>query len=189
MVDLIQVALKVQAFCEEREWPFCIIGGLALQFWGENRLTLDVDLTILTGIGTEQEFIEPLTKEFSNRIENAGEFALRNRVLLLEFESVGIDISLGATEFEDSMVARAEYHEYLPAVNLNICSPEDLIVMKAFAARPKDWLDIESVLVRQPELDWQYITRMIEPLAELHYEIDILGELARRRKEFTFYEK
>ena len=187
MVDLIQVALKVQAFCEERDWPFCIIGGLALQFWGENRLTLDVDLTLLTGIGSESDFIEPLTNNFTIRIENAEEFALRNRVLLLEIENVGIDISLGATEFENAMIARAEYREYLPDVKLKICSAEDLIVMKSFAARPKDWIDVESVLARQAELDWQYIKSMIEPLAEIHYDIDILGELEKRRK--TFYQK
>ena len=187
MVDLIQVAQKVQAFCEERDWPFCIIGGLALQFWGENRLTLNVDLTLLTGIGTETDYIEPLTSEFSNRIENAAEFALRNRVLLLESESVGIDISLGATEFEKSMIARAAYREYLPGVKLRICSAEDLIVMKSFAARPKDWIDVESILERQAELDWQYINSMIEPLAEIHYDVDILGELEKRRR--TFYQK
>src|SRR5438552_3575923 len=32
------------AFCQEQGWRFCIIGGLALQRWGEPRLTRDIDI-------------------------------------------------------------------------------------------------------------------------------------------------
>ena len=37
------------AFCQEQGWRFCIIGGLALQRWGEPRLTRDVDIEVFTG--------------------------------------------------------------------------------------------------------------------------------------------
>jgi hypothetical protein len=30
---------------------------------------------------------------------------------------------------------------------LNTCSAEDLVVLKAFADRPQDWLDIEGIIV------------------------------------------
>jgi hypothetical protein len=40
-----------------RRWEFCLIGGLAVQRWGEMRTTLDVDITLLTGFGREEEFI------------------------------------------------------------------------------------------------------------------------------------
>jgi len=48
MQSLVDVALEVQTFCESQGWRFAIIGGMALQIWGEERLTKDVDLTILT---------------------------------------------------------------------------------------------------------------------------------------------
>ncbi|MBI3296641.1 MAG: hypothetical protein HYZ75_00650 [Elusimicrobia bacterium] len=36
------------------------------------------------------------------------------------------------------------------------------------ATRPRDWLDIEGVIVRQSgKLDWPYIMSQLEPLAEL----------------------
>jgi hypothetical protein len=51
---------------------------------------------------------------------------------------------------------------------LRICSAEDLVVMKAFAARPHDWGDIDAVLARYaPKLDWGYIYQQLNPLAEL----------------------
>ena len=58
MIELVEAATELQAFCEERGWSFCFIGGLALQHWGEPRLTLDVDATLLTGFGREAVFIE-----------------------------------------------------------------------------------------------------------------------------------
>lgn len=61
----------------------------------------------------------------------------------------------------------------------------DLIVMKAFAARAKDWLDVEGIIIRQTgKLDWAYIRRELHPLAELKEAPSIMEELERRRAEF-----
>ena len=49
MRDLFRLADEIQSFCRDRGWRFCFIGGIALQRWGEPRLTGDIDLTILTG--------------------------------------------------------------------------------------------------------------------------------------------
>ena len=50
---VLAAAGDVQLFCLERHWQFCFIGGVAVQRWGEPRLTQDVDLTVLTGVGNE----------------------------------------------------------------------------------------------------------------------------------------
>lgn len=83
MNPIFAAAQEIQAFCRARGWRFCFIGGLALQRWGEPRLTQDVDLTILTGFGGEVGYVDVLLTAFSSRIEGAREFALRHRVLLL----------------------------------------------------------------------------------------------------------
>jgi len=54
-----QAALEVQTFCTEQDWRFCFIGAEAVQRWGEQRLTLAVDLTLLTGFGDEARFGRP----------------------------------------------------------------------------------------------------------------------------------
>jgi hypothetical protein len=55
-----------------------------------------VDLTLLTGFGREEGYITALLESFQPRIENASEFALTRRVLLLRANSgVGLDIALG----------------------------------------------------------------------------------------------
>jgi hypothetical protein len=55
---------------------------------------------------------------------------------------------------------------------LRTCSAEDLVVLKAFADRPQDWLDIEGVLVRQGRsLDRAQVIDELLPLLELKEEL------------------
>src|SRR3954447_26921242 len=136
MTDLFSVALELQEFFEFRHWPFCIIGGVAALHWGEPRVTRDVDVTLLTGFGTEEHFVKELLLHYQPRISDARAFALQNRVLLLHGPGgIGIDIALGALPFEESAVNRAGKVPITEKISLRLCSPEDLIVFKAFAAR------------------------------------------------------
>lgn len=95
MTEVIRAALELQEVCEAHGWRFCLIGGLALQRWGEPRETVDVDLTLLTGFGGEEAFIQPLLQSYEARISDPAQFALQHRVLLLRSHGgVGLDIAL-----------------------------------------------------------------------------------------------
>jgi Nucleotidyl transferase AbiEii toxin, Type IV TA system len=183
VTEVIRAAVELQAFCRSREWRFCFIGGLALLRWGEPRETVDVDLTLLTGFGAEEDFLAALISRFPARIEDAAPFALKHRVLLLRAASgVGLDIALGGLPFEESAVARSSEFAYAKDAVLRTCSAEDLIVLKAFAAREKDWLDIEGIIVRQAgSLDWNHIMKELRPLADLKGAPEIPRELEKRR--------
>jgi hypothetical protein len=183
LIALIQAAADLQAVCGSAGWRFCFIGGLAVQRWGEPRETVDVDLTLLTGFTDEARYISVLTARFEPRRPDAAEFATVNRVLLLRASSgVGLDIALGGLPFEESAVARSSFFRYPPDVHLRTCSAEDLIVLKAFADRPKDWIDIEGVIIRQSRnLDWAYVASQLAPLAELKEAPEIVDTLERLR--------
>ena len=183
MNALIQAAAAVQSVCVEHGWRFCFIGGLAVQRWGEPRETVDVDLTLLTGFADERRYVSVLMDRFEARIDDAAQFASVNRVLLLRAASgVGLDIALGGLPFEELAVSRASMFTYPPDIPLLTCSAEDLLVLKAFADRPKDWLDIEGILIRQSEsLDWSYVRAQLAPLAELKDAPELVDKLERRR--------
>ena len=183
--EVIRAAAELQAVCEEEGWRFCFIGGLAVQRWGEPRETVDVDLTLLTGFSDEDRYISALISHFEPRIENATEFARVNRVLLLRTHTgVGLDIALGGLPFEVSCIERSSLFTFPPHVALRICSAEDLIVLKAFADRPKDWVDVDGIIIRQGGgIDWPYVHRQLAPLAELKDAPDIVDRLERRRLE------
>jgi hypothetical protein len=185
VIDLVLQAYEIQKFCFARKWQYCFIGGLAVQHWGEPRLTQDIALSLLTGFGGEEEFIDGLLSEFSPRIDNARSFALQARVVLLRSRSgIGIDISLGALPFEEQLVKRALEVEMAPNVSLRLCTAEDLIVLKAFASRPRDWEDVKATIVRQRKngLDWEYIEQQLVPLCDLKEEPEIVSRLLSIRQ-------
>lgn len=183
---VIQAAAELQSVCLAEGWQFCFIGGIAVLRWGEPRETVDVDLTLLTGFGAEEPFIERLLQRFEARVADAAEFARGKRVLLLKSQhGVGLDVSFGALPFEELMIARSSIFDYPVNTPLRTCSAEDLIILKAFADRPQDWVDIERVIVRQAgKLDWNHIYEQLRPLLELKEAPEIIERLKRRRFEF-----
>jgi hypothetical protein len=78
-----------------------------------------------------------------------------NRVVLLESGSgIAIDIALGGLPFEAEMVARATREELAPGSFARTVSAEDLIVLKAFADRDRDWIDIAPGWRHDRERNW-----------------------------------
>jgi hypothetical protein len=180
MIDLITEARKFQTYCEGLDWKFCFIGGLALQHWGEPRLTRDVDVAILAGFGFENKFASAILEAYEPRIPDAATFAQQHRVLLVRTSAgIDFDVSLAALPFEERMIERSSNVEYLPGVELRICSAEDLIVLKCFANRTQDWQDVSSVVTRQgaANLDWDYTLSSLEPLVALKEEPRIFERL------------
>jgi len=185
MTHLFEAALEVQSFLQEQGWRFCIIGGLAVQRWGQPRATQDVDLTLLTGFGDEEGFIEKILSRFQRRRPDAKQLALAARILLVNAANgVGVDISLGGLRYEEGVVARATPFQFVPGVVLLTCSAEDLVVLKAVAERGVDWFDVEGILARQRgKLDWGYIREQLGELCEAKDSPDILDQLERLREK------
>lgn len=179
MNPIFAAALEVQAVCHAHGWRFCFIGGLAVQRWGEPRFTQDVDITIITGFGGEAATVDELLQHFKGRLNDAREFALRHRVLLLQATSgIPIDVALGAMPFEERAAARASKFPIASDSALLTCSAEDLVVFKAFAGRERDWLDIEGIVLRQgPHLDEGLIVQELEPLLRLRDDRDTARRL------------
>jgi hypothetical protein len=183
---LYQAAAEVQDFCNERGWRFCFIGPLALIRWGAVRQTRNVDLTLLTQFEDER-FVDELLSNFQARWDNARDFALRNRVVLvMAANNVPVDISLGGLPFEEALIRRASPFEYLPGLNLVTASAADLVVLKCFAGRTQDWADVEGILARQRGLwDWSLILRELRFLCELKESPDTVDRLLQLRDQLA----
>jgi nucleotidyltransferase AbiEii toxin of type IV toxin-antitoxin system len=185
MTPLLAAALELQTFFDQRQWRFCIIGGIALLRWGEPRFTRDVDVSLLAGFGREEEFIAPiLASPYRGRIPDAAEFARRSRVLLLDSpDGVPIDVALAGLPFEALMVERASIYEFETGCSLKTCSAEDLVVQKLFAFRTRDVADVEGIVLRQRgRLDWAYVETQLTPLVELKEQPEIMEVFRRLRQ-------
>jgi len=186
MTPLLVAGLELQSFFQQRGWKFCVIGGLAVHRWGNPRTTRDVDITLLTGFGSEESFVDEILAHFQARRPDSRSFALQVRVLLINASnSVPIDIALGALPYEEQAVRRASPYEFAPGCTLITTSAEDLIVSKAFANRDQDWVDLRDiVLLQMKNLDWDYIEGNLAALCALKEDDEPVRRLATLREQF-----
>lgn len=180
--DVFGAALAAQAVCSALGLRYCIIGGLAVQRWGEPRYTADADLSVLVEPGQEASVALALLDRLPARIDDAPQFAARTRVVLVRSaQDIGIDIVLSGLPFEARVVKRSSLWELDEERSLRTCSAEDLLVMKAFAGRDKDWADVTSILERQgTKLDLDLVREELRPLVMAKEAPQLADEFERR---------
>lgn len=146
-----------------------IIGGVAVGFLGKPRFTADVDAVFLLSTQDIPKFIELASKEsIIPRLKDAEEFARQSRVLLLKHTptETDIDVSLGILPFEEEMVERSDIKSFAN-LSVRLPTPEDLIIMKAIAHRPKDLEDIRTIADKYPNLDVKRIENWVKDFGEV----------------------
>lgn len=176
MIDLMNAVIEAADYFEEKNIPYAIIGGIAVQYWGEPRTTRDVDVQIYLPEEKKEVVFRDILNHFSQRLSDAFQFALTARVLLIESSNgTPIDLTLAVPGFGDFVMARrvkAQIHpDYRPVF---IISAEDLIVSKCFAGRPIDSQDVKHILKKNGnKLDLQYIRQWLADFAVFVEEFDI----------------
>lgn len=146
-----------------------IIGGIAVSLVGKPRATQDIDsLVLLKGDQQEAFFKKILDSNFVPRLSDAFEFARRRRVLLLEHKDsrIKIDISFADLPFQEEALER-KTDVRIDDLEIPTPSPEDLIIMKAVAHRPRDIADIEGILPLNPNLDLKRIRYWVKEFSKV----------------------
>lgn len=128
---------------------------------------------------------EKLVREFRDRwtaVEaiEAEEFARRHHVLLLRHQESGInvDISMGMLPFEIEAVAHGIIHQ-VGQLAIRLPTPEDLIILKAVAHRPKDLLDIQAIVESHLNLDTKRIKYWVQEFARVLEMPEIWDDIAK----------
>jgi hypothetical protein len=147
--------------------PYMVIGGQAVLFHGEPRLTRGVDITLgvdATGLGRVRSAIEGA--DLVPGVPDVETFVRSTNVLPLSELSTGIrvDLIFSFTPYEALAIGRAVTAVF-NSVPVRFASAEDLIIHKLVAGRPRDIEDVAGVLARRPALDEGYL---IHWLASFH---------------------
>jgi predicted nucleotidyltransferase len=172
--NLVEPLEALQKLIKEFNNHGVVIGGIAASLLGQPRLTGDLDAVILLSVNDIPKLIRVADQEgIKPRITNAMAFARKNRVLLLQHERSGIniDISIGVLPFEVEMIERSQMVS-LGQIQLRLPMPEDLIIMKSIAHRPKDLDDIKAIAISHPDLDRKHIRDWVDQFGQL---LDLTG--------------
>jgi hypothetical protein len=164
---LIAAATEICDHCDE----VVIVGGLAMQFWGSPRLTLDVDLAadeIPTDMDTECQ-----------RLTIGG---VRARAK----NGVPVDIIVRNDEWSDLYEEAIDHAEKVDGAPAPVVTPEYLVAMKMVAGRPKDEQDVRFlVLLPDDQFDMGECEEVVRDFLGAYAvkELKAIVEEARWRKE------
>jgi predicted nucleotidyltransferase len=158
-----------------------IIGGTAVSLLGRARFTEDVDAMFLLSIQDVPRLMQAAKEEgFESRRIDAIDFAKRSRMILLRHipSDTPVDISLGIMPFEQEMVERSVLHQIDQNLQIRLPTPEDLIIMKAIAHRPKDLEDIRTIAEKYPNMDVRRIEEWVKAFGDV-LELPDLWEMIK----------
>ena len=80
---------------------------------------------------------------------------------------------------EEEIVERSSVQDFDDTLQVRLPTPEDLIIMKAIAHRPKDLEDIRVLAAKYPNLDIPRIERWVKDYAELLYAPELWEEIRK----------
>jgi hypothetical protein len=154
---------------DEAGAPWMVIGGIAVIAHGVRRFTTDIDAAVRGDAIAVDDLLASLARhDIVPRIPDATAFAQANLVLLVRHAATGVDldVSLAWSSFEHDALAACRKTRF-GRVRAPMSRPEDLVVFKAIAGRPKDAQDMEALLVLHPSIDVARLRRRVEELAVL----------------------
>ncbi|MGH2905490.1 MAG: hypothetical protein ACRDKI_01830 [Solirubrobacterales bacterium] len=149
-------------------------GAIALAYYAEPRATIDIDINVFAAASEFERIaaaLEPLGVDTATdrlALERDGQCRLR-------WGRTPIDLFFSYADLHAAMIAATRRVPFADS-QIDILSPDHLIVCKAVFDRPKDWLDIEQMLVVADGLHRDEIERWIA---------EIVGEDSENLRRFS----
>lgn len=155
---------KIARSLEEQGIDYMIIGGQAVLVHGQPRLTQDIDITL--GIGPDRladmlALMEELG--WTVLVEEPEKFVHQTLVLPVQEPNSGIrlDFVFSFSPYEHQALQRV-HKITIGQTQVRFASPEDLIIHKMIAGRPRDLEDVKGILIKHSDIDQDYIRHWLK---------------------------
>lgn len=171
MDEVEEVLFDIVSLLESEGIPYAVMGGIAIRFYSLPRATQDVDLTI----AIDREDLPDLKDKLYDRgcsippaynsdwldvVAGMPLFKVKRHV---REHSIDVDIFVAESDFQETFIVRRRYFE-LEGNRIALVSPEDLLLLKLIAARPRDLVDVQDLLFSMGTLDESYMREWAEKL-------------------------
>jgi len=165
----------------ERSVRWYLFGAQAAIVWGSPRLSADVDVTANLDRVALTDYIDTMRRSGFDVVFGDPEFVESTRVIPFVHRAtrMPLDIVVAGSGLEEEFLKRA-ISVVLSGSTVPVISPEDLIITKILAGRPKDIEDIRGVInERRSSLDVARIRAVLKHLERALDQSDLLPSFER----------
>jgi len=131
--------------------PHAFGGAIALAYYATPRATIDIDINVFVSTDRYESIVSILRRAGVEEFPEAAA-AVRERQVRAWWGSTPIDLFFSYDAVHEAMKAAVRVVPF-GRTTIPILSPEHLSVAKAAFDRPKDWIDIEQMLVAVADFD------------------------------------
>lgn len=166
MKKIEQALLDFVGIFDELKLHYAIMGGLAIRAHSIPRATWDVDLII----AIERENLPELFAAVEERgytvpeiyrggwVDRVADMPIVKFRVYLEDGGVDVDVFLAEEAFQHELLRRSRPTD-TDVGRLSVATPEDLVLLKLMAARPRDLIDVADLFFIQGPMDVVYMRR------------------------------
>lgn len=186
MNDITAALKDIAGILERIGLTYAVIGGVAVRAYGIPRPTYDLDFTLAIPRDRLAEFYNSVEERGytvpenyrSGWVDTVAGMPLVKIKCYIQGHGVDVDVFLAETPFQQEILKRRQIVETPDGIAW-LASPEDVVLLKLLAWRPRDVSDVGDVLFTQGELDNDYLRQWAGRLGV----IDRLDEAVRRYHE------
>lgn len=159
MLTLAQRVLAIEGALSDV--PHAFGGALALAYYAEPRATIDIDLNVFVPAERFSEVAEPLV-QLGAAADDPSIAALvrRDGQVRVMWDATPIDLFFSYDAFHDAAGAARHLVPFGDGT-IPILAADHLIVCKAVFNRPKDWVDVDSMLAAETNIDAAEVLRWV----------------------------
>jgi hypothetical protein len=144
--------------------PHALGGALALAYYAEPRATVDIDINVFVPVGRWAKVIDALAGIGVETTDLDSDDLERDGQCRLWWGRNPVDLFFSYAPLHDEMRDETRRVPFA-ATTVPILGPEHLAVCKAMFDRPKDWIDIEQMLVATDGIDADRIQAWLKRMA------------------------
>ncbi len=158
---------RIAQVLDEGAVRYMVIGGQAVLLYGEPRLTKDIDVTLDVSPERLSTVLPLLDAMGLEPLVDPEPFVQETMVLPCQHAETGIrvDLIFSFSPYEQGAMERVHLVE-LGRTQVRFASPEDIIVHKIVAGRPRDLEDVKSILSKNPGVDQPYVRHWLREYGE-----------------------
>jgi hypothetical protein len=158
--SIIEVTLQRIGAKVTKEVDAYLIGGGAMIFYGRKTATKDIDI-VFSSHEDLQSFLEAAMNTGFKSVSNPGEEYKDIGAWVILEDAMGMRLDLfnnvvcNALELTASIVARAIHFRDFNSLNINLMSPEDIVLFKGITERESDLEDIR--ILAETGIEWSIV--------------------------------